>query len=84
MSGNQPPPEVVAAAKVVQDWVDQRGAAIATAAGAPAAAATSAPAPAADKTAGMSWAERLDHARTFDQSKMPENRYDVARRQRSA
>lgn len=54
-----PPPEVVAAAQVVENWVRKREAAIGTTA------------PAADKTAGMSWAERIDRARTFDQSKMP-------------
>lgn len=72
---DEPPAEVRAAAAIVDAWVRRREAAIATAAGAPTTA------PVADPMAGMSWAERLDFCRERDQAKMPENRYDVARRQ---
>jgi hypothetical protein len=57
MSTN-PPPEVAAAARIVDDWLKGRP---------PVAAA----APAAPETAQMSFAQRIDHARTFDQAKMP-------------
>jgi hypothetical protein len=53
MSGN-PPPEVAAAARLVEDWLARQKA--------PAEPAAARP---------MSAAEKLDHCRQFDQSKMP-------------
>jgi hypothetical protein len=60
MSDANPPPEVAAAAKIVDDWLKGRPPV--------AAAAAVAPAP---ETARMSFAQRFDHARKFDQTKMP-------------
>jgi hypothetical protein len=60
MSDTNPPPEVAAAAKVVDDWLKGRP---------PVAAAA---APASPETSRMSFAQRIDHARKFDQTKMPD------------
>lgn len=54
MSTNTPPPEVAAAAAVVQSWIDQQNG--------------KQPA----RARKMSDAEKLDHCRKFDQSKMPD------------
>lgn len=61
-----PPEHVRQAALVVNRWLADRESALAGAA-----AASAAPAAAADKTASMSAAQKLDWARTHDQSKMP-------------
>jgi len=63
MSTNNPPPDVAAAARTVQAWLDQGQ-------GQPLSA---------EKVAKLSGAERLDYCRGFDQSKMPPNPYDVSR-----
>jgi hypothetical protein len=56
MSAANPPPEVAAAARVVQSWIDQ---------------GQGQPLP-ADQVAKLSPAARLDYARRFDQTKMPD------------
>jgi hypothetical protein len=55
MTGKLPPPEVQRAAGQVQTWLDQQNPTRKS----------------SQEIARMSWAERLDYARLWDQSTMP-------------
>jgi hypothetical protein len=66
-ANNNPPPEVAAAARTVQAWIDQGQ-------GQPLSA---------EQVAKLTPAQRIDYCRGFDQSKMPPNPYDVNRADRA-